>query len=377
LKAACQFCNGQFRNRANSQGRSGGTWVARVGSVPKKQQIKLSPGRSGRRVRWTFEVSADVDAADRARVKQPAKKAAKERKTAKPNAKRANRSAPPQVHEALPAPTPPMTDATLPSAAPGAAVPPAVEATSDVVTAPVLSTTPRWQPTRGQMGALSAVAVLVVALVATPQRQSPADTTRAPEPPQRREGVSVPARSSLSTAPSATTTPTSSGTATSAPAAPPTVKARGPSELPKKSPAQNVPNRTAGITTPPTPAPVAVKASAPRPTTSTTQPAVEEPGPMSSASTASLDLATITGCLEISTDGTEFRLADTEGADAPKSRSWRTGFLRRRTAPVNLVGVTDPVALKKRVGARVAATGQLTDRELRISSLRVLGTSCN
>jgi hypothetical protein len=90
-----------------------------------------------------------------------------------------------------------------------------------------------------------------------------------------------------------------------------------------------------------------------------------------------MSAVTITGCLEISTDGDEFRLADTEGTDAPKSRSWRMGFLRKRTAPVNLAGAPDPVALKKSVGTRVAATGFLTDRELQVSSLRVLGASCN
>jgi hypothetical protein len=86
---------------------------------------------------------------------------------------------------------------------------------------------------------------------------------------------------------------------------------------------------------------------------------------------------TITGCLEVSTDGHEFRLADTEGADAPRSRSWRTGFLRKRTAPVSLVGSPDPLTLKKNVGKRVAATGLLTDRELQVSSLRPVGTSCH
>jgi hypothetical protein len=99
--------------------------------------------------------------------------------------------------------------------------------------------------------------------------------------------------------------------------------------------------------------------------------------PSSSAATATRSEVTITGCLEISTDGDEFRLADTEGADAPKSRSWRTGFLRKRTAPVNLAGARDPVTLKKNVGKRVTATGFLADRELQVSSLRVLGASCN
>ena len=88
-------------------------------------------------------------------------------------------------------------------------------------------------------------------------------------------------------------------------------------------------------------------------------------------------LVTITGCLEVSTDGDTFRLTNAEGVDAPKSRSWRTGFLKKRPAPVTLVEPPDRLALTTHVGRRVAATGQLASRELRVSSLRVVGPSCN
>lgn len=104
------------------------------------------------------------------------------------------------------------------------------------------------------------------------------------------------------------------------------------------------------------------------------------PKPMAAAATSPTSGAspvTITGCLEISTDGTDYRLADTHGADAPKSRSWRTGFLRKRTAPVALIGAPDPLALKNSVGKRVTATGVLTSRELQVRSLRVVAASCN
>ena len=86
---------------------------------------------------------------------------------------------------------------------------------------------------------------------------------------------------------------------------------------------------------------------------------------------------TITGCLEVSTDGDTFRLSDIEGADAPKSRSWRTGFFKKRPAPVILAEPVDRQALTANVGHRVAATGQLASRELKVSSLRVVGSSCN
>jgi hypothetical protein len=86
---------------------------------------------------------------------------------------------------------------------------------------------------------------------------------------------------------------------------------------------------------------------------------------------------TITGCLEVSVDHDEFRLTDTEGVGAPRSRNWRTGFLKKRSAPVALVEPPDRLALQTHVGRRVAATGLLTSHDLKVSALRVVGSSCN
>jgi hypothetical protein len=86
---------------------------------------------------------------------------------------------------------------------------------------------------------------------------------------------------------------------------------------------------------------------------------------------------TITGCLEVSVDRDDFRLTDTEGADAPRSRSWRTGFLKKRATPVALVEPPDRLTLQTQVGRRVAATGLLTSHDLRVNSLRVVGPACD
>ena len=86
---------------------------------------------------------------------------------------------------------------------------------------------------------------------------------------------------------------------------------------------------------------------------------------------------TITGCLEVSVNQDEFRLTDTEGADAPKSRSWRTGFLKKRSSPVALVEPPERLALQTHVGRRVSATGLLISHDLKVSALRVVGPSCN
>ena len=98
---------------------------------------------------------------------------------------------------------------------------------------------------------------------------------------------------------------------------------------------------------------------------------------LASTGTSGTAPVTITGCLEISVDQDEFRLTETEGVDAPRSRSWRTGFMTKRSAPVALVEPPDRLALQTHVGRRVAATGLLTSHDLRVSALRVVGPACN
>jgi hypothetical protein len=86
---------------------------------------------------------------------------------------------------------------------------------------------------------------------------------------------------------------------------------------------------------------------------------------------------TITGCLEVSVNSDEFRLTDTDGLGAPKSRSWKTGFIKKHSAPVMLVELADSHSLQGQVGKRVAATGHLASNELKVSSLRVVAPSCD
>jgi hypothetical protein len=96
-----------------------------------------------------------------------------------------------------------------------------------------------------------------------------------------------------------------------------------------------------------------------------------------SSHAASQPPVTITGCLESTVDEREFRLTDTEGMDAPKARSWKSGFLKKSATPVSLVGFSDPTGLKKLIGRRVAATGTLTSGELHLRSYKPAGASCS
>jgi hypothetical protein len=81
-------------------------------------------------------------------------------------------------------------------------------------------------------------------------------------------------------------------------------------------------------------------------------------------------VVTITGCLK--TDKDTFKLSDTSGVDAPKSRSWKTGFFKKRPTSVEIVQ-DGGLNLAGHVGQRVAVTGTLDDRDLRARSFHSVG----
>ena len=83
---------------------------------------------------------------------------------------------------------------------------------------------------------------------------------------------------------------------------------------------------------------------------------------------------TFTGCLE--RDDETFRLKNTSGADAPRSRSWKSAFLKKGSAPVEVVDASNRLKLTNHVGQRVSVTGTLSDGELQIRSMRRIAASC-
>jgi len=84
---------------------------------------------------------------------------------------------------------------------------------------------------------------------------------------------------------------------------------------------------------------------------------------------------TITGCLE--QDDDTFRLKNTSGAEAPKSRSWKSGFLKKNSSSIEVIDTSNRVQLPSHVGQRVVVTGLLVDREMQVRSLRSVATTCN
>jgi hypothetical protein len=223
--------------------------------------------------------------------------------------------------------------------------------------------------TRSHAIALGAVVVLVVSALALPRRSA---LVSAPDPkPDAHD----------STAQSIEATPAAPAPEVEPPAAPvaqPEAASPVVVESMKKSPAKPIQKVAAASTRSPIATPVAQTRDK---DTSEREDIMAPTGPVPAPArpvpaTASVDQITITGCLEASATGDRFRLTDTEGANAPKARSWRTGFLKKHSTAVDLVGAPD-VALQRQIGRRVAVSGVQTDRELKVSAVRVVSPSCN
>ena len=123
-------------------------------------------------------------------------------------------------------------------------------------------------------------------------------------------------------------------------------------------------------------APIVEPPSSKPPARPTATETVSKPAvPEATTNTANAASVTITGCLQ--REEQSFWLKDTAGVDAPKSRSWRFGFLKKRSMAIALVDATNSLNLTTHVGARVAATGVMVDREMRARSVRRLSDSCN
>ena len=83
---------------------------------------------------------------------------------------------------------------------------------------------------------------------------------------------------------------------------------------------------------------------------------------------------TLAGCLQ-RTDQT-LRLKDTLGADAPKSRSWKSGFLKKGSASIDLVDPANRLRLANHVGHRVTVTGTLDHGQMHVRSLQRVSAVC-
>jgi hypothetical protein len=318
-------------------------------------------------------VTADVDAENGARAKKTPKKRQRARPTMKETPTSASHLEPPVVPEsaqpfatpALEAPAAPTTVSSAESTVcPAESVVPLVM--PEVARHPPAPV----RPARHLRAiALAGVTFLVVAVLAFPRHPSAPGTDDGtagsqPEPQEQRADLVAPSRQ---------------------PAARPAASIVVPRLVPSKKTLVPKPEKNRSAESTKSAAPIAAVTPVGdipfNEDAATKLPGSEAIAPPAlgsvSAGIGGTTPVTITGCLEISVDHDEFRLTDTEGVDAPRSRSWRTGFLKKRSAPVALVEPADRLALQPHVGRRVAATGMLTSHDLKVSALRVVGPSCN
>jgi hypothetical protein len=97
--------------------------------------------------------------------------------------------------------------------------------------------------------------------------------------------------------------------------------------------------------------------------------------PASTTASKTPEPVTIAGCLE--RDDETFRLKNTTGTQAPKGRSWKSGFLKKNASTIAVVDTSNKVQLGSHVGQRVSVTGMLVDREIKVRSLRRVAASCS
>ena len=150
----------------------------------------------------------------------------------------------------------------------------------------------------------------------------------------------------------------------------PQLAAVEPAPAPKAAPRPAARKPAAAASTRPaasaaTTLPVPVKSDA---TTVVTAPAPRQEG------SAPVEVVTISGCLE--QDDERFRLKDTSGEDAPKGRSWKSGFLRRSSSTIDVIDDANRHHLQTYVGQRVNVTGTLVDKEMQVRSVRIVSISC-
>ncbi len=216
---------------------------------------------------------------------------------------------------------------------------------------------------------LVGIAAAVVVTISMTRDWPPALDDASPAP-----DAAAPSASAIE--PKADTTPAPPAPVAAAPHAD-LPKAEHPKTVQKPKPVRNAaPSKSvAAVSVPPPPAKTA--AAERTRTVAVEREASAAPKTVVTPEITGAGAVTITGCLETTVREDRFRLTDTEGAEAPKARGWRSGFLKKRPAPVELVQAPDKEALLKYVGHRVSATGVLTDRELKVHSFEPAGAACS
>ncbi|MBI2220614.1 MAG: hypothetical protein HYU53_05345 [Acidobacteria bacterium] len=106
--------------------------------------------------------------------------------------------------------------------------------------------------------------------------------------------------------------------------------------------------------------------------------AVSSPAPAKASKRAVADrgeVVTFVGCLRSADHGARFMLTDITGPNAPRARSWKTGFITRRSVSMTVTSGRS-IKLRDSVGKLVRITGRRAGDDLHAESLAFAGAIC-
>jgi hypothetical protein len=84
---------------------------------------------------------------------------------------------------------------------------------------------------------------------------------------------------------------------------------------------------------------------------------------------------TVAGCLTHDEDS--YRLTRVSGSEAPRSRSWRSLYIKKNAPALEIVDADPRVGLKDHVGRTVKVTGTMSgERRLRARTVQRVSSSC-
>jgi hypothetical protein len=85
--------------------------------------------------------------------------------------------------------------------------------------------------------------------------------------------------------------------------------------------------------------------------------------------------ASLTGCLH--NDGGHFKLTDLPDSQAPKGRTWKTGYVTKSNKDVEVLGAAN-LKLKDHVGHKVTIVGTRDgSTRVKATSLKMVATRCS
>jgi hypothetical protein len=101
----------------------------------------------------------------------------------------------------------------------------------------------------------------------------------------------------------------------------------------------------------------------------------EGPKPVAAGAAAKDSSVTLTGCLKA--EGTRYVLTDLQGVNVPKSRSWKSGYLRKTSRRYEVVSVSG-VKLREHIGHQVTVSGTANGgSQVRARTVKVVSVSCS